>query len=119
MKVEILSISSRGDHQQEYVTLKVLEDCDIGTHVLSDTTYTSNHEVSSKLRHIFWIPDKRVKAGDFVQIHTRPGVTTEFSNKAGTTTHVFFWGLKSAVWNDDGDCAVLMEISRWAHKATN
>ena len=30
--------------------------------------------------------------------------------------HFLYWNLKAAVWNDDGDYAVLFEVSGWDHK---
>lgn len=118
MKIDIQSVSNHGDFDKELVTLTVNADCDAGIHILTDTTYTGEGKVSSLLRHMFWLPDKQVKKGDFIQVYTKAGTNTSHSNKANTTTHVFFWGLKTAVWNNTKDCAVLIEIAEWQHKAT-
>lgn len=116
MKIIIHKISNRGDYDNEYITLKVNGDCDAGDYMLADTTYTENGQVSSLLRHLYWLPDKAVKAGDFIQVHTKKGTRSSVDNKANTKTHKFYWGLKTAVWNDDGDCGVLFEIKEWQHK---
>lgn len=118
MKISIKSVNSHGDYQNEFVTLVVNQDCDAGIHIITDTTYTNDGRVSSLLPHVFWLPDKPVKKGDFIFVYTKIGVNSSFSNKAGTTTHTFYWGLKTAVWNDDKDCAVLIEIAEWQHKST-
>jgi hypothetical protein len=118
MKISIKSISGHGDYDKEVATLTVNEDCDAGFHVLSDTTYTTDGKISALLRHMFWLPDKQVKKGDFIFIYTKTGTNTSFANNSNTTTHAFYWGLKTAVWNDDKDCAVLFEIGAWQHKAT-
>jgi len=118
MKIDIKSISGHGDYDKELVTLEVKADCDSGVHILTDTTYTADGKVSSLLRHMLWLPDKQVKKGDFIQIYTKSGTSNSFPNQAKTTTHVFYWGLRVAVWNDEKDCAVLMEIAAWQHKAT-
>lgn len=119
MQVRIKSINNQGGYEDEYATLEVLEDCDIGGYLLSDSTYTDDGKVSSKLRHVYWFPDKQVKKGDFVRLYTRPfkaGENRSWSNTAGSTTHSFFWGLRTAVWNDAGDCAVLFDIRDWKSK---
>lgn len=116
MKLRIKSISNKGGFEDEYVSLEVLEDCDIGTHILADSTYTGEGKVSSKVRHMYWFPDKLVSKGDFVRLFTRSprdGEDRSWRNTAGTTTHAFFWGLRTAVWNDEGDCAVLFDIREW------
>jgi hypothetical protein len=119
MKVNISSVNNKGNYEQEYVTLKVAEACDIGYYLLSDSTYTDEGKLSNKIRHIYWFPDKPVGKGDFVFLYTRgkrPGDKAEWKNKEGTTTHAFYWNLKAAVWNDDGDYAVLFEVNTWSNK---
>jgi hypothetical protein len=114
MKVKIKSINNKGSYEQEYVILEVTEACEIGHHLLSDSTYTSDGKLSNKVRHIYWFPGKKVGKGDFVFLYTRgkkAGDQDSWNNKEGTTTHVFYWDLKAAVWNDEGDYAVLFEVS--------
>lgn len=49
-------------------------------------------------------------------LYTKKGQQTELANDKGTRTHVFYWGLERAVWNDTGDCAVLFEVAAWMTK---
>ncbi len=44
---------------------------------------------------------------------TRSGTNTTAKNDQGRTVHRFFWGLKTAVWYDEGDCAVLFDVITW------
>lgn len=118
MKIDIKSVSGHGDYDKEFVTLYVNEDCDAGIYILTDTTYTNDGKISALLRHMFWLPDKQVKKGDFIFVHTKKGMNSSFANQAGTTTHSFYWGLKAAVWNNTKDCAVLIAIASWQHKST-
>jgi len=113
MNVEIISIHNHGDFDNEYVLLRALEGCDIGRYVLADSTYTSDGKVSNKLRHIYWFPDQAVKKGDLISLWTKSGKSTITESNSGTPIHRFFWGLQTAVWNDDGDCAALLEINTW------
>lgn len=41
MNVQILAVHGQGDYQTEYVTLRVLDDCDLGKYQLCDSTYTA------------------------------------------------------------------------------
>jgi hypothetical protein len=52
MKVKINSINNKGNYNREYVTLEVLESCDIGRFLLSDSTYTNIGQLSNKVRYI-------------------------------------------------------------------
>lgn len=116
MKIVIEGIRNQGDFDEELVLLKVKDICDAGMYVLCDTTYTADGKISAKLRHQFWLPDKKVEKGDFIRVHTKPGTNSSFRNTSGTTTHDFYWGLKTAVWNNDKDCGVLFEVNEWHHK---
>ncbi|TSP09184.1 hypothetical protein [Cupriavidus campinensis] len=118
MKVKIISVHGHGDYDKEYVYLQALEDADIGHYVLADSTYNSNGTISNKVRHTYWFPDGIVKKGSYISLWTKPGKNVVDTNSNGQTVHRYFWGLKEAVWNDDGDCAVLLEIGAWQlHRA--
>lgn len=116
MDVHISNISGHGDAEKEYVYIKVDNDCDIGHYLLGDTTYTAEGSVSNKLRHIYWFPDKKVKAGDVVVLRTGKGTNTSEKMDDGHTKHRFYWQLGSAVWNNDGDAAVLLRAPEWKHR---
>ncbi len=113
MKAKVQSVHNHGDANAEFVLIAVNEDCDIGNFILADTSYLSSGTVSNKLRHMYWIPDRKVKKGDFVSIHTREGQSFDKTLDTGAKLYHFYWGLKSAVWNDTGDCAALFEIAHW------
>ena len=116
MKMEIVSVHEKGNRNQEYVEMKVLEQCDLKYYILADTTYTSENSISNKLRHMYWFAAKEAAKGDYVFLYSGKGTNKSYKNKAGTTTHVFYWGLDSAVWNDDGDGAILFEAHIWKAK---
>lgn len=115
MQVEIIKVYGHGDYQNEYVMLKVLEDCDIGKYMIADNTYFDDGGISNKVRHTHWFPDKDVKKGELISLWTRKGVDTTNKNDSGTIVHRFYWGLNQAVWNDDGDCALLFHVNNWSH----
>lgn len=113
MNLKIISVHNHGDFDKEYVLMRALEDCDVGRFILADSTYTEDGNISNKVRHTFWFPDKKIKKGELVSVWTRSGKMTEATSESGTPIHRFYWGLETAVWNDDGDCAVLLDIRDW------
>ena len=114
MNVQILAVHGQGDYQTEYVTLRVLDDCDLGKYQLCDSTYTAENTVSNRLRHVYWFPDKQVVKGDLIALWTKPGKETTGKTRDGHTIHHFYWDLKTAVWNNDGDAAVLQRLANWS-----
>lgn len=113
MMVEIRYIKHPGELKDERLVLKVLKDCDIGMYLTFDTTYTEDGKVSNLVRHPYWFPDKKVKAGDLVVLYTKKGEQSEKKNTDGSTSHFFYRGLERTIWNQSADCAVLLEISTW------
>ena len=116
MKVKILSVHNHGNYEHEHVYMEVLQDCDIGEFMLADSTYTSDDRISNKVRHTYWFPDRQVKKGEYVSLWTGVGENIQTKSSQGNTIHRFYWGLKTSVWNDEGDCALLYHIDDWSHK---
>jgi len=115
MDIKIHSVINHGNAKQEIVWLEVIRNCDIGKFLMVDSTYTKDGKVSNKVRHPYWFPDQQVKAGDFVALHTCSG-TNHIVKEASRQIHHFYWDLVSAVWNDDGDNAILFHTDEWIHK---
>ncbi|WP_171616063.1 hypothetical protein [Roseicella sp. DB1501] len=113
MKLEVVSVHNHGKAAEEHVLLRANEDCDVGKYLLADSTFLDNGKVSNRLRHLFWFPKKAVKKGELVSVRTGKGTNTEVTNQSGTKVHRFYWGLGAAVWNDETDCAVLIEANTW------
>jgi hypothetical protein len=119
MKLEIRSVKSHGDLANERIMLKAISDVNIGAYMISDTTYQSDHAISNKLRHIFWIPDKDVEEDDLIVIYTKSGTDKRVRNSnSGKSTHFFYWGLEGPIWNKGGDTAVLFFLNDWSFKRT-
>lgn len=117
MDLKIISVNGHGDASEEYVWMRVLADCDLGDYALADTTYDDDGDaISNKLRHFFWFPSKAVKAGERVSLRTGKGQDRRLTNERGLVVHRFYWNLGGSIWNDDGDTAVLFELSGWAFK---
>jgi hypothetical protein len=114
MNIKVHSIEHKGEPGKECVWLDVLEDTNLQYFIVCDTTYTDAAKISNKLRHLYWFAPRAVETGDWVKLVTGSGTNVKKKNDRGTTTHVFFWGLKNTVWNDEGDCAVLFNLSTWS-----
>lgn len=116
MKIEILKIDGRKDFDKEVVWMHVKDNCDAGRYTLADSTFNNDGTASNKIRHTFWLPDKEVKKGDYIKVFTKSGKYHSYENGDKTTTHVFYWCLGNAVWNNDKDCAILFEHKSWQFK---
>lgn len=113
MKLKIISVHNQGDYDKEYVFLQALEDCDVGKYAVADSTYTTPDTVSNRLRHFHWFTNKHIKKGEYVSLWTGKGTDTVTKTDSGIPIHRFYWGLATAVWNNTGDAAVLIETSDW------
>ena len=113
MKLAIKYVKDPGDLRNERVILKAIDNENIGSYLISDTTYEGDNEVSNKLRHVFWIPDQEVSKDDLIVIYTKEGKDKSKKNESGRSTHFFYWGLKRTVWNVDQDAVTLFSIAEW------
>ena len=110
MKLKILRIDNGGDETKEAVWLRVLEPCNLNRHLLADTTFDEDGK-SNLARHTFWFPDRTVANGDYVVVFTRTGTPGTGKTTNDKRLHRLFWNLDHAVWNNEGDRAVLIEMS--------
>ncbi|WP_295229797.1 hypothetical protein [uncultured Chryseobacterium sp.] len=114
MKLKISEIIDHG-HDDERIILNVLEDTYISNFIILDTTYNSSGKVSNKVRHPYLFPAKKVQEGDLVILYTKEGTYHSIDNTDGSTSYFFYWGLDSNVWNNDGDCALLLHVDDLEH----
>jgi len=113
MKAKIRSIADINT-DNERIILDIIGDTDIGEYVIFDTTYhSSTNQVSNKMKHSFWFPDQKVKIGDVVVLYTKSGKQSSTKNANGAISYFFFWGLNSKIWNNLGDCAILLHVDEW------
>lgn len=109
MDLAITNIHGQGDYKSEYVWFLVKNDCNLGDYLLADDTFGRGGAASNKLRHVYFFPKKEVKKGERVALRTRVGKDHEDTLESGEKVHRFYWNLKHAVWNDNGDCAHLLK----------
>ena len=114
MRLVIKRLVDAGDLAKERVVLIASADLDIGKYQVADTKAISDG-VSSTIKRVFWLPDKRVKAKDTVVLYTKQGSPNEKKNQDQTTSHFFYWGLDEPIWTP-GRAAVLIQVSDWSVK---
>jgi hypothetical protein len=112
VKIKVIGIHEKGDADKEYIVLEATDACDLKYYCVADTTYTGEGSISNKLRHFYWFKPKAIKKGDRVVLRTGKGTDDDYTNN-GIKVYRLFWGLGSAVWNNDGDGAILFEINTW------
>lgn len=112
MKLRIDAIHNHGDMDTEHITMTVLEDTNLHYYLVMDTTYSSAGKVSNKFRHTKWMPSVEAKEGDRVSLWTKHGKDTTVE-RDGVTWHRCFWNSDAAIWNDDGEAAILFHVDAW------
>lgn len=112
MKLKVDSINHRGNLSEEHVSLLVLESCNLSNYMIMDTTFASGDYISNEHRHVRWLPELEVTAGMMVALWTGSGENRTEVHAGIQWQHVF-WNSGTHIWNNDGDAAVLLEISNW------
>ncbi len=110
MKLKITNVKSWGDAKEEAVWLAVLEDCTLSDYMIADTTFDDDG-ASNLNRHTYWFPSRAAKKGDRIVLYTGRGTNGQGKTTTEKPLHRFFWNLDVAVWNDQGDGAVLVQIA--------
>ena len=113
MKLTVVKVKEHGSLKNERIILKAISDVDVGSYMIADTTYIKENEVSNKLRHTFWLPDKVINKNDLVVIYTKVGKDSVNNNKSGSKTYFFYWGLDKTIWNINEDAAAIFYIKDW------
>jgi hypothetical protein len=112
MKIKIQSIADRGNLQKERIVMVVQELTDIGRFAMLDAGY-SDGGVNTYTRDVFWFPDKRVSAGDYVVLYTKSGKENEKFLKSGKKSHFFYWGRDGSKWDGNDMAPVLLHVDQW------
>lgn len=117
MEIDIVGVADAGELEKERLVLKVVKSCDIGYFLVLDAMSLDNGEVSTRVRQPYWFPDRKVKVGDRILLYTKKGAgPKQRTDDDGTTTHCFYRQLESTVWNNGGDCALVLGVSSWVSR---
>lgn len=114
MRIEIGEIKNRGNHSEERVIFKALEDIDISYYYIMHTVYTDEgKKIVTKPLHTYWPQARSVKANDLIVLYTKSGEYSFKLNDDKTTSHFFYWGIPNSIYNSKNDCVVVLEIVHW------
>jgi hypothetical protein len=114
MRLQVIRIADRGVPNQERLHLSVIQDATLASYVVLLSRYPTPTGVTSGNLPAFWFPTTLVRAGDQIVLFSGSGNASTVKNANGSTTYFFHWGLKSTVWNQSADCAVVIEAADWA-----
>ena len=110
MDLRVVRVSDQGDEKKEYVSLQAKEDCNLEGYIIFDETFNNNGSASNKHRHIFIFPNWKVKKNEYIFLFTHSGEHKRGETIAKTSASFFYWGLKSPVWNEEGDKVHLVQV---------
>ncbi len=114
MKINPARFREKGKLDGERLVFTVEQDDDIGSYAVFHTNFLKDGMVSSRVKRVYWFPDKPVRKGDLVVLYTKQGTQSEKKASDGSTSHFFYWGLTGALWDSPSECAVLTHIDSWA-----
>ena len=86
------------------------EDCNLKGYMVFDETFKNDGSASNKHRHVFIFPSWEVKKNEYIFLFTRTGENKKGKTLDGTAASYFHWGLKSPVWNEEGDQVHLIKV---------
>ena len=118
MKIEFKSIADRGNYDKERLVLKVLADTDIGDHLVAQTDALSQ-DIGTELYHTFWPSYKTISSGDLIVLYTKSGKDSEKELSDGRHTHFYYWGLNSAIWDNNDKAAVILHAPEMITKRSD
>jgi hypothetical protein len=116
MNLELRSIVSPGDLENERLTLRALADLDVGDYLVAQTGYVEGSPTTA-LYHTIWFPFKPVQKGDLIVIYTKVGTNSERVLGKGNKAHFFYLDLREPIWQDTGKAALVMYAPSWATKS--
>lgn len=112
MKLKVDSVNNRGKLAQEHISLEVLQNCNLSHYMVMDTTFGADGNITNAHRHLKWLPPYEVTTGMMVALWTGNGVDRTVMQGAVKWQYVY-WNSGTHIWNNDGDAAVLLELSSW------
>jgi hypothetical protein len=115
MSFDITSIADAGDIDRERVVIKATTDGDIGRFAIFCAKRSSTGvALSGNVPKTFWFTDQKVKAGDFIVLYTKAGTRSSKTSDSGSTSYFFYWGWKTAIW-DEKSKAALIDINSYKY----
>ena len=104
-KLEIRKIQNDSKDQSECITLYASEDVQLGHYAVLDRTFSKDNKLSNKFRHFHQLPNKAVRAGEFVRLFTGTGTDKTWTwtnkDKISCQVHDIYWGSGENILNNN------------------
>ena len=114
MRLKVHSIENRGKLEKETLWLDVLEPIgNLSYTLVAITSLADRQHISTEIQRTFWFPSVSVEAGDWIALCSGAGAAKTRENDRETTTHLFYWNLKTAIWTSSNLCAVVFDLESW------
>ncbi len=118
MKLELRSIVAPGDLAKERLTLRALQDLDVGDYVVAQSGYADDSPTTTFF-HTIWFPYNPVQKGDLVVVYTKEGTNRERVLDRGNKAHFFYLDLNEAIWDDPTKGALVLYAPTWESKSVD
>lgn len=115
MNLELRSIIAAGDLGNERLSLRALDDLDVGDYLVAQSGYVDDNPTTD-FYHTFWFPFKPIQKGDLVVVYTKVGTNKERVLQRGNKAHFYYLDLKSPIWTRSDSGAVLLYAPTWQGK---
>lgn len=112
MTLVLRRVREPGKLQLERVVMRAQSDVDIGDYILCRAK-SVGEQIFADIDFSFWFPDKQVRAGDWIVLYTRSGISKEKETESGSTTHFFYCEKTAALWATADFSVVLMHTDSW------
>jgi hypothetical protein len=114
MSLIIETIRNPGDLNRERVVMRVVEETtEIGEYIVLSVRADGKSVFGGDIFRGFWLPDAELNAGDTVVLYTKSGNRGRKTNKNGSKSLFFYWGLTNCRWKPDTNAAVLFNVTEW------
>lgn len=116
MKLELRSIISAGDLTKERLSLRALDDLDVGDYLVAQSGYMDGNP-TTYFYHTLWFPFKPIQKGDLVVVYTKVGASKERVLERGNKAHFYYFDLEYPIWGDPENGALLLYAPTWQSKS--
>lgn len=114
--LKIASVRNTSSPSTEYVQFIVTKNCYLDDFMIIDHTYDSDSHKSNKSRNTYIFPRDWVLEGEIIFLNTGVGTNdnpSEIRSKNPLKGYYdYYWGLSRCVWNNTGDVATVLRISK-------
>lgn len=115
MKLELRSIIAAGDIANERLSLRALDNLDVGDYLVAQSGYIGDNPTTD-FYHTFWFPFKPIQKGDLVVVYTKVGRNRERVLERGNKAHFYYLDLETPIWTRPDSGAVLLHAPTWQSK---